>query len=116
MSSNSVANAQTMNKLQVLEDTIDRYYLERVWMSRHWKKACMTAWWKPWGSLYSTYYSSEELKELQDKTEGIYYGIGAYVAGGGSVIRASVRQFGIIPFRTEPNRAGGPERPSALSA
>ena len=26
VSSNSVANAQTMNKLQVLEDTIDRYY------------------------------------------------------------------------------------------
>lgn len=31
------------------------------------------------GDPYSVYYSPEELQELLDQTEGIYYGIGAYV-------------------------------------
>ena len=78
VSSNSVANAQTMNKLQVLEDTIDRYYLESVDVQTL-EKGVYDGLVEALGDPYSTYYSSEELKELQDKTEGIYYGIGAYV-------------------------------------
>ncbi len=78
VSSNSVANAQTMNKLQVLEDTIDRYYLESV-DEQTLEKGVYDGRVEALGDPYSTYYSSEELKELQDKTEGIYYGIGAYV-------------------------------------
>lgn len=78
VSSNSVANAQTMNKLQVLEDTIDRYYLENV-DEQTLEKGVYDGLVEALGDPYSTYYSSEELKELQDKTEGIYYGIGAYV-------------------------------------
>ena len=78
VSSNSVANAQTMNKLQVLEDTIDRYYLESV-DEQTLEKGGYDGLVEALGDPYSTYYSSEELKELQDKTEGIYYGIGAYV-------------------------------------
>ena len=78
VSSNSVANAQTMNKLQVLEDTIDRYYLESV-DEQTLEKGVYDGLVEALGDPYSTYYASEELKELQDKTEGIYYGIGAYV-------------------------------------
>ena len=78
VSSNSVANAQTMNKLQVLEDTIDRYYLESV-DEQTLEKGVYDGLVEALGDPYSTYYSSEELKELHDKTEGIYYGIGAYV-------------------------------------
>ena len=78
VSSHSVANAQTMNKLQVLEDTIDRYYLESV-DEQTLEKGVYDGLVEALGDPYSTYYSSEELKELQDKTEGIYYGIGAYV-------------------------------------
>ena len=78
VSSNSVANAQTMNKLQVLEDTIDRYYLESV-DEQTLEKGVYDGLVEALGDPYSTYYSSEELKDLQDKTEGIYYGIGAYV-------------------------------------
>lgn len=78
VSSNTVANAQTMNKLQVLEDTIDRYYLESV-DEQTLEKGVYDGLVEALGDPYSTYYSSEELKELQDKTEGIYYGIGAYV-------------------------------------
>ena len=78
VSSNSVANAQTMNKLQVLEDTIDRYYLESV-DEQTLEKGVYDGLVEALGDPYSTYYYSEELKELQDKTEGIYYGRGAYV-------------------------------------
>ena len=67
-----------MNKLQVLEDTIDRYYLESV-DEQTLEKGVYDGLVEALGDPYSTYYSSEELKELQDKTEGIYYGIGAYV-------------------------------------
>ena len=78
VSSNSVANPQTMNKLQVLEDTINKYYLENV-DEQTLEKGVYDGLVEALGDPYSTYYSSEELKELQDKTEGIYYGIGAYV-------------------------------------
>nr|WP_308626449.1 S41 family peptidase [uncultured Eisenbergiella sp.] len=78
VSSNSVANPQTMNKLQVLEDTINKYYLENV-DEQTLEKGVYDGLVEALGDPYSTYYSSEELKELQDKTEGVYYGIGAYV-------------------------------------
>ena len=78
VSSNSVANPQTMNKLQVLEDSINKYYLENV-DEQTLEKGVYDGLVEALGDPYSTYYSSEELKELQDKTEGIYYGIGAYV-------------------------------------
>ena len=74
----SVANQQTMNKLQVLEDTISKYYLEEV-DEETLKKGVYEGLLGSLGDPYSVYYSQEELQELQDKTEGIYYGIGAYV-------------------------------------
>lgn len=74
----SVANQQTMNKLQVLEDTISKYYLEEV-DEETLEKGVYEGLLDSLGDPYSVYYSQEELQELQDKTEGIYYGIGAYV-------------------------------------
>ncbi len=74
----SVANQQTMNKLQVLEDTISKYYLEEV-DEETLEKGVYEGLLGSLGDPYSVYYSQEELQELQDKTEGIYYGIGAYV-------------------------------------
>ena len=77
--SDTVANQRTMDKLKLLEDTIGSI-IWKVWTNRHWKRRVTMGWLKALGgSLYSVYYSAEELKELQDKTEGIYYGIGAYI-------------------------------------
>ena len=56
-----MANAQTMNKLQVLEDTIDRYYLENV-DEQTLEKGVYDGLVEALGDPYSTYYSSEELK------------------------------------------------------
>lgn len=74
----SVANRDTMEKLQVLEDTIREYYLEDV-EEEELEKGVYSGLLDSLGDPYSVYYSAEELKEMQDKTEGIYYGIGAYI-------------------------------------
>lgn len=76
--SDTVANPQTMEKLKLLEDTIGKYYLESV-DEQTLEKGVYDGLVKALGDPYSVYYSAEELKELQDKTEGIYYGIGAYI-------------------------------------
>jgi len=66
-------------KLQTIEQIINTYYYEgEVESDKLWEGAyrgMMTA----IGDPYSTYYSATELKNLMEQTEGIYYGIGAYV-------------------------------------
>ena len=76
--SDTVANQRTMDKLKLLEDTIGKYYLESV-DEQTLEIGVYDGLVKALGDPYSVYYSAEELKELQDKTEGIYYGIGAYI-------------------------------------
>ena len=76
--SDTVANQRTMDKLKLLEDTIGKYYLESV-DEQTLEKGVYDGLVKALGDPYSVYYSAEELKELQAKTEGIYYGIGAYI-------------------------------------
>ena len=76
--SDTVANQRAMDKLKLLEDTIGKYYLESV-DEQTLEKGVYDGLVKALGDPYSVYYSAEELKELQDKTEGIYYGIGAYI-------------------------------------
>ena len=72
-------SAETMRKLGVLEEMVDDYYLESVDeadMQQGVYKGMIEALNDP----YSVYYTQEELKALQEKTEGIYYGIGARVS------------------------------------
>ena len=54
----SAVNAQTIKKLQLLEDTV----MDSL------------------DDPYSEYYTAEELNELTEQTQGIYFGIGAYVS------------------------------------
>lgn len=74
----SVLDDEVVQKLMLLEDGIDEYYLGDV------DEAALE------DSLYhglvdglddpySTYYSEEELEEVMESAEGIYYGIGAYI-------------------------------------
>ena len=74
----SVANPATMQKIGVLEEMIGEYYLEDAEepaLEQGVYKGMIEA----LGDPYSTYYSQEELEDLQNKTQGIYYGIGARV-------------------------------------
>ena len=74
----SLANPATMQKMGVLEEMIGEYYLEDAEepaLEQGVYKGMIEA----LGDPYSTYYSQEELEDLQNKTQGIYYGIGARV-------------------------------------
>lgn len=76
----TLIDAATIKKLKVLASTIDKYfYLEKVdndTLRDGMYKGLMSALNDP----YTEYYTEEELNEMLDSTEGIYYGIGAYVS------------------------------------
>lgn len=78
-SDESVVSDSAIEKLQTLEKVIDKYfYLERVedeTLREGMYKGLMSA----LGDPYTEYYTAEEYNDLMDQTEGIYYGIGAYV-------------------------------------
>lgn len=74
----SVVNENTMGKLELLEKTVKEYYLEEV-EEETLEKGVYDGLIEALGDPYSTYYSAEELQAMQEKTEGVYYGIGAYV-------------------------------------
>lgn len=67
-------------KLQVLEDTIDEYfYLGEITdeeLANGIYRGMLWALEDP----YSEYYTAEELNDILTQTEGVYYGIGAYVS------------------------------------
>lgn len=76
----SAVDEDLISKLQTLENTIDKYYylneVSKEELQTGIYKGIMSA----LGDPYSEYYSAEELKELMEQTEGIYYGIGAYIS------------------------------------
>ena len=73
-----IVNDETNRKMKVIEDTIDKYYLEGV-DSDKLQDGIYSGMVESLEDPYSTYYSQEDLKQMQMDTEGIYYGIGAYV-------------------------------------
>ncbi|MBQ7839409.1 MAG: S41 family peptidase [Lachnospiraceae bacterium] len=92
--SGTIGNVSTVQKLNVLEDMIDEYFLEEVdekALEQGVYRGVIDALDDP----YSTYYSVEELEELQNKTQGIYYGIGARV--GIDTDTELARIAGVIP-------------------
>lgn len=71
----------TMAKIEVIEETIERYYLSDTQLSAL-EDGLYSGMVDALGDPYSVYYSADELEEIQQKTEGIYYGIGAYISKG----------------------------------
>ncbi len=74
----AVANPSTIQKMDILEQMIHEYYLEDV-NEADMETGVYKGMVEALGDPYSTYYSKDELEELQKKTQGIYYGIGARV-------------------------------------
>lgn len=75
----SVANEGTVEKLTVLEDTIHEYFWQDV-AERDLEEGVYKGILEALDDPYSVYYTNEELLALQEQTEGIYYGIGAYIS------------------------------------
>ena len=74
-----VISQEFLQKVATIENLLkDRYYLDEVdpEVLREGAYEGIVA---ALGDVYSVYYTAEEAKELFEETEGIYYGIGAYV-------------------------------------
>ena len=75
----AVVNEALITKLQLLEDYIDRmFYLDEV-SSEDLQTGIYKGLMEALNDPYSVYYSAEELSSFMQQTEGIYFGIGAYM-------------------------------------
>lgn len=68
----------TTRKMKAIEDVIHQYYLEDT-DAASLENGIYAGMISSLGDPYSAYYSAEELKEMEQDVEGIYFGIGAYV-------------------------------------
>ncbi|SEK81265.1 carboxyl-terminal processing protease [Butyrivibrio sp. ob235] len=79
-STNTAMSDDTINKVKVIEDTINNYYykteVDRAAEADAIYKGVVASLQDP----YSEYYTTSEYEDLMSDTEGIYYGIGAYVS------------------------------------
>lgn len=77
----SVVNDETISKLQLLESTIDEYYIDSDNVSN---QTLADGMYKGMidslGDVYSVYYTEEEIESFMQDSNGIYYGIGAYIS------------------------------------
>jgi carboxyl-terminal processing protease len=73
-----VLNAGVENKLKLLESSIKEYYLSDV-SNEDLEVGLYRGLVDALGDPYSTYYTEEEVESLRETTQGVYYGIGAYI-------------------------------------
>lgn len=76
----SAINSDLIAKLQALEETIDKYYYLGEVTNEELQTGIYKGIMEALGDPYSEYYSAEELQALMEQTEGVYYGIGAYIS------------------------------------
>ncbi|MBP3351128.1 MAG: PDZ domain-containing protein [Lachnospiraceae bacterium] len=101
---NDLVDEQMLQKLSSIEDVIDKYYykddLDDEVLSEGIYRGILDA----VGDPYTCYFSEEELEEMLESSEGVYYGIGAYV---------TLDQSGMYPMITAPI-AGSPAEEADL--
>ena len=79
VSENSLLDAQVLKKIESLENIIhDRFYLSEM-TDEQLEDGIYRGMLAALDDPYSEYYTEAELEQLMNQTEGIYYGIGAYV-------------------------------------
>ena len=78
---NELLTDYTTAKIEVIEETIGKYYFSEAELPAL-EDGLYSGMVDALGDPYSVYYSAAELKDIQQKTEGIYYGIGAYISKG----------------------------------
>ena len=76
----SAIDASVLNKMQTLENTINNYFYLHDVTDEELQDGIYRGMLQALGDPYSEYYTAEELNELMEQTEGIYFGIGAYVS------------------------------------
>ncbi len=78
-SKNTAIDDAVISKLQTLEGVIHQHYKDEV-SDQQLCDGLYKGLLDSLGDPYSCYYTPEELRDLLESTEGVYYGIGAYVS------------------------------------
>lgn len=76
----SAITANMVSKLQALEQAIDTYFFLDEADDEQLRDGIYKGMLDALGDPYSEYYTAEELNDLMEQSEGVYYGIGAYVS------------------------------------
>lgn len=76
----SAITANMVSKLQALEQAIDTYFFLDEADDEQLRDGIYKGMLDALGDPYSEYYTVEELNDLMEQSEGVYYGIGAYVS------------------------------------
>ncbi len=77
----SALNDASIRKLSALEEYIDFYYYKSSEVSKEDREnGLYKGLLDSLGDVYSCYYTPEEYQKLTEETEGVYFGIGAYVS------------------------------------
>ena len=71
---------EMIEKMQVIEKVIDTYFYQEDIDRKTLEEGIYKGMVEALGDPYSEYYSKEDLEQLYRDSEGIYYGIGAYVS------------------------------------
>lgn len=88
-----VIDEQSLQKIATLESAIDKYYYKTDVDTDDLKDGMYRGLVDSLGDPYSVYYTADELTELLQDTEGIYYGIGAYVSMDMDISMARISGF-----------------------
>ena len=75
----SAIDESVLTKLQNLENTVNKYFYLGEVTNEEFQDGIYKGMISALGDPYSEYYSAEELALLMEQTEGVYYGIGAYI-------------------------------------
>ncbi len=81
MAGSHITDGKVEKKLALLEDTIQKYFWKNV-EEEQLEDGLYRGLLRSLEDPYSVYYTNDELIALQQQTEGIYYGIGAYIQDG----------------------------------
>jgi len=79
-STSFIDDSATINKMQTLESLIDDYYYLDAVDDNALREGAYKGIFEALGDPYSVYYTADEFNALMEQTEGIYYGIGAYIS------------------------------------
>lgn len=80
MASDTAVTPEMIEKLQLIEKIIDTYFYEEDIDRSVLEEGAYRGMVEALGDPYSQYYSAEELNQLYQDTQGVYYGIGAYIS------------------------------------
>ena len=79
-SAGELVDSELTSKLSTLETIIEKYYYQDDVSKEDLETGIYRGMMDAVGDPYTVYYTPEEIQELYQQTEGVYYGIGAYVA------------------------------------